>query len=141
MFSGTLFTRFTRARKLDKHKAKLIKASIYASKNLCYHLDGRHKLSEDGYTKATHTVAWANKIKEFSEHRLDLLTKELGRHLRAPMCVHCCILFTFSQSATTRLRRVMNAYTDDRPYFLELVSAVSVLFAWIRLQDVCSLWE
>ena len=116
---------------MDKHKAKLIKASIYASKNLCYHLDGRHKLSEDGYTKATDTVAWGNKIKEFVEYRLDLLTRELGRHLRAPMYVQSCILsFTFGRSATgTRLRRVMSAYTDDCSYSLELVSAVSVLFA------------
>ena len=128
MLSGTLLTRFTRAKKLDKHKAKLVKASIYASKNLCYHLDGRHKLSEDGYTKATDTVAWGSKIKEFVEYRPDLLIKELSRYLRTPMCVgFSCISYhldTFGRLAITRLRRVMSAYTDDRPYSLDLVSAV-----------------
>ena len=135
LLSGMLFTRFTRARNWDKPKAKLIKASIYASKNLCYHFDGRHKLSEDRYTKATDTMAWASKIKEFVEYRLDPLTRELGRHLRAPMSVRFRILsFTFGQSATTRLRRVMSAYTDDRPYSLELVSAVSVVFVQAQLR-------
>ena len=72
---------------MTKTRAKLIKASIYASKNLCYHLDERHKLTEDRYTKATDTAAWENKIKGFVEHRLDLLTKEVGQYLKPPMCV------------------------------------------------------
>ena len=46
---------------MDRNKAKLIKASIYASKNLCYHLDERHKVAEDGYTKDTDTAAWEKK--------------------------------------------------------------------------------
>ncbi|KAF9790368.1 hypothetical protein BJ322DRAFT_1168850 [Thelephora terrestris] len=104
---GTLLTRYTRSRQLDKNNAKLIKASIYASKNLCYHLDERHKRSEDEYSKATDIVAWADKIKTFVEYKLDPLTKELSKYLRAPM-----------------LRKVMGAYTDDRPYSLDLVSAV-----------------
>jgi hypothetical protein len=80
--------------------------------------------------KATDAVAWAKNIKEFVEYRLDLLTRELGRYPRAPMCVHFYILlFTFGRSAATRLRRVMSVYTDDRPYSLELVSAVSILVA------------
>ena len=70
------------AKKLDKHRAKLIKASIYTNKNLCYHLDGRHKLTKDGYI-----VAWGSKIKEFVGYRLDSLTRELCRHLSAPVCV------------------------------------------------------
>jgi len=32
-------------------KANLIKASTYANSNLRYHLDERHKLTEDGYSK------------------------------------------------------------------------------------------
>ena len=73
--------------KRDKNEAKLIKATIYVSKNLCYHLDDRHKITEDGYSKTTDTVAWGNKIKEFVQYRLDMLTKELSRCLREPMCV------------------------------------------------------
>jgi len=123
-----------KARKLDKNKAKLIKASIYASKNLCYHLDGRHKITEDGYSKTTDAVAWGNKIKEFVQYKLDTLKSELSRYLRDPMCVYFprAPPFTFGQSTTSRLRRVMSAYTDDRPYSLDLVSAVSVFFAEIR---------
>jgi hypothetical protein len=65
----------------------LFKANIYASKNLCYHLDARHKRTEKEYAKATDTVAWGNKVKEFVGYKLDPLTKEVGRYLRAPMCV------------------------------------------------------
>lgn len=119
-------------------KAKLIKASIYASKNLCYHLDARHKLTQFGYSNPTDTVAWGNKIKEFVEYRLDLLTEEVGRYLKAPMCVSLSriSLFTFGQSTTSRLRRVMGAYTDDRPYSLDLVSAVSIFFTRTRLRNL-----
>lgn len=70
---------------MDRTNAKLVKASIYASKNLYYHLDERHKKSEDGYSKATDTAAWANNIKTFAKYKLDLLTKEVSNHLRAPM--------------------------------------------------------
>ena len=79
--------RHTVSGQLDKNNAKLIKASIYASKDLCYLLDDRHKRSEDGYSKATDTVAWADKIKNFVQYKLDPLTKGLSKHLRAPMCV------------------------------------------------------
>ena len=72
---------------MDRNKAKLIKASIYASKNLYYHLDDRHKLGEDGYRKDTDAAAWENKTKEFVKYKLDQLTKELSRHLKPPMCV------------------------------------------------------
>ena len=89
MPSGTLFAK---GGNLNKKRAKLIKASIYASRDLCYHLDGRHKLTEDGYRKATDTVAWRNKIKEFVEYKLESLTKEVGRYLRPPMCVRNDIL-------------------------------------------------
>ena len=65
----------------------MIKASIYASTNLCYHLDGRHKPTEDGYRKTTDTTAWEKKIKEFAEYKRSLLTNEVAKHLRAPMCV------------------------------------------------------
>ena len=65
----------------------MIKASIYASKNLCYHLDDRHKRTEDGYSKATDTEAWGKKIKELTQYKRELLTKELNRYLKAPMCV------------------------------------------------------
>ena len=63
----------------------MIKTSIYSSKNLCYHLDERHKRSEDGYSKIIDTVAWADKIKKFVGHKLEPLTKEVSKHLRAPM--------------------------------------------------------
>lgn len=72
---------------MDRHRAKLIKTSIYASKNLCYHLDARHRLTEDRYSKTTDTIAWGNKIKEFVGYRLDLLTRELYQYLNAPMRV------------------------------------------------------
>jgi hypothetical protein len=93
--SGTLIAK---GRKLDKNRAKFIKACLYASKHLCYHLDDRHKFTEDGYKKATDTVAWGNRIKEFVEHKLDLLTKEVGRYLKPPMCVgfSWILPFTFS---------------------------------------------
>ena len=42
---------------MDKNRAKLIKASMYASTNLCYHIDGRHKPTEDGYRITTNTAA------------------------------------------------------------------------------------
>ena len=42
---------------------------------------------EDGYTKDTDTEAWEARIKEFVEYKLDRLTKEVGRHLKPPMCV------------------------------------------------------
>jgi hypothetical protein len=54
---------------------------------MCYHLDARHKRTEKEYAKATDTVAWGNKVKEFVGYKLDPLTKEVGRYLRAPMCV------------------------------------------------------
>lgn len=82
--SGTLFRK---SKTLDKHHAKMIKTSIYASKNLCYHLDARHKRTEDGYSKTTDTVEWGKKIKEFVGYRRDLLTRELSQHLRPPMYV------------------------------------------------------
>jgi len=109
----------------------LIKASIYASKNLCYHLDARHKRTEDGYTKSTDTVAWGNNIKEFAQYKLDRLTKELGLHLRAPMCVTFSWILpsTFDRSTTSRLRKIMSAYINDRPYSIDLVNAVSDFFA------------
>ena len=72
---------------MDKNRAKLIKASMYASTNLCYHLDPRHKPTEDGYRKTTDTAAWEKKIKEFVEYKRSLLTKEVAKHLRAPMYV------------------------------------------------------
>ena len=74
MPSGTLFSK---TRNPYKTRAKFIKAGIYASKNLCYHLDERHILTEDGYRKATDTAAWETRIKGFVEYRLDLLTKEV----------------------------------------------------------------
>jgi hypothetical protein len=49
----------------------LVKASIYANKNLCYHLDERYKRSEYGYSMPTDTSAWANNIKTFVEYKLD----------------------------------------------------------------------
>jgi len=76
---------FAKARKMDKYKANLIKASTYANSNLRYHLDERHKLTEDGYSKTADTVARGSKIKEFVGYRLDSLTRELYRHLR-PLC-------------------------------------------------------
>jgi len=51
-------TNFAKGRKIDRHRARLIKASVYANKNLRYHLDKRYKLTEDGYSKATDTVTW-----------------------------------------------------------------------------------
>ena len=127
MISGTLFKK---ARKLDKDMAKMIKAGIYASRNLCYHLDKRHDRTQDVYSIETDSAAWGNKIKEFVHHSLGLLTSELYRHVRAPLCVDFSLVlpFTFSQLAFFRLRRVMSAYTDDRPYSLDLVSAVSICF-------------
>ena len=81
---------------MDKNRAKLIKASIYASTNLCYHLDGRHKPTEDGYRKTTDTTAWEKKIKEFVEYKRSLLTKEVAKNLRAPMYVRSSsILLSF----------------------------------------------
>ena len=71
---------------MDKNRAKLIKASMYASTNLCYHLDGRHKPTEDGYRITTNTAAWEWKIKEFVGYKRSLLTEEMAKHLRAPMC-------------------------------------------------------
>ena len=126
--SGTLFAKGGRT---DKHRAKLIKASIYANRNLCYHLDGRHKLTEDGYSKAADTAAWGSKIKELVEYRVDLLTRELCQHLRDPVCVGSSwiLSFAFDRSATSSLRRVMSAYNDDRPYSLDLVGAVGFFFA------------
>lgn len=87
---------------MDRNRAKYIKASIYASKKLCYHLDERHKATEDGYAKHTAVVAWRNKIKEFAEYKLTLLTKEVGRYLRAPMYVgfSLILLFTFDRLTT-----------------------------------------
>ena len=61
---------------------------MYASTTLCYHLDGRHKPTEDGYSKTTDTAAWEKNIKEFVEYKRSLLTKEVARYLRPPMCVH-----------------------------------------------------
>ena len=104
---------------------------MYASKNLCYHLDGRHKPTEDGYSKATDTVAWGTKIKEFVKYKRSLLTSEVGRYLKAPMYVSFLWIFPFTggRPAACRLRRIMSAYTDDRPYSIDLVSAVCALFS------------
>ena len=95
MFSGTLLTK---AGGVDKNRAKLIKAGLYASKNLCYHLDDRHKRTEDGYSKTTDTMAWGKKIKEFVQYKRSLLTKEVARYFRAPMYVGSfwVLLFAFN---------------------------------------------
>ena len=93
MLSGTLSTKTGGP---DRNRAKMIKACIYASRKLCYHLDTRHKRTEDGYAKSTDAVAWGNNIKEFASYKLDPLTKELGRHLRAPMCVGFSRVFPFA---------------------------------------------
>ena len=122
---------------MDKNRAKLIKESVYASKNLCYHLDERHKRANDGYSKTTDTVACAKKIKGFVGYKHSLLTNEVAQYLRAPMCVHFSWIlpFTFDRSTICRLRKIMNAYTDDRPYSIDLVSAVGDCFAQIRLRS------
>lgn len=142
VLSGTLFTRNTRSKQLDKNNAKLIKASVYANKNLRYHLDERHKKSEDGYSKATDTMAWADKIKSFVGYKLDPLVREISKHLRAPMCAgfsSVSLLTLANRRLLTRLRKVMGAYTDDRPYSLDLVSAVSALITNIRPQGpICA---
>ena len=135
MFSGTLLTK---AGGLDKNRAKLIKAGLYASKNLCYHLDERHKRAEDGYSRTTDTAAWGKKIKEFVEYKRSLLTKEVARYLRAPMFVGSfwILMFTSNRPTVCRLRRIISAYTDDRPYSIDLVSAVGDIFTQIRLQGL-----
>ena len=104
-----------------------MKTSMYASKNLCYHLDKRHNRKEDGYTKATDTTAWGSKIKEFFQYKRELLTNGVGPYLRPPMYVGFprILPFNFGRSTIFRLRRVMSAYTDDRQYSVDLVSAVS----------------
>ena len=123
---------------MDKNRAKLIKASIYASTNLCYHLDGRHKPTEDGYSKTTDTAAWEKKIKGFVEYKRSLLTNEAAKYLWSPMCVRFSwiLLFTVSRQMVCRLRRIMSAYTDDRPYSIDLVSAVGDFFSQIRLRGL-----
>ena len=82
--SGTLITKYMR--QLDRNDAKSVKASIYANRNLCYHLDERHKRFEDGYSKITDRMAWAHRVAAFVEYKLDPLTKEVSGHLMAPMC-------------------------------------------------------
>ena len=89
---------------MDKNRAKLIKASIYANKNLCYHLDNRHKRTEDGYSKPTDTMAWGSKIKEFVKYKRSLLANEAGKHLRAPMCVRLSLFPLLKHSPLTGQR-------------------------------------
>jgi hypothetical protein len=121
---------------MDKDRAKMIKTGIYANGNLRYPLDDRHCLTGGGSWEAAETAVWGSQIKEFVGHKLDLLTDELSPYFTATMCVGFSWIFSFilGQRAMSRLRRIMSAYTDDRPYSLDLVSAVSVLSAWTWLQ-------
>jgi hypothetical protein len=64
-----------------------------------------------------------------------------GPHVRTiPLVAAIELLWSCAYSidhyslATFRLRKVMGAYTDDRPYSLDLVSAVSTPFTNLRLR-------
>lgn len=84
--------------------------------------------------KATDSEKWENDIKEAVKFSLGTLREKLTLYMRIPLYVFSCHAIWAENDALilprVRLRRVLSAYNDGRPFSLDLVGAVRSPF-WI----------